>query len=378
MKIVADDKIPFLQGVFESAGANVVYLPGNTITAKSLRSADALVVRTRTQCSEGLLKGSSVRIIASATSGTDHIDSAWCEAAGIRTVNAPGCNASSVAQYVLSVLMRDFLKNGINPHGKKLGVIGAGHVGSKVAALARIIGMEVLLNDPPKQRAAGPENAKTYSPLESLCTECDYLTLHTPLHLTGPDRTFHLAGEEFFRSCRKKPFFINTSRGENTDTEALIRALEKKLIRGAAIDVWENEPHINTELLAHIDCATPHIAGYSADGKANGTAAAVRALAEFFHLTALQNFYPERIPPPENPVIRTDNFPPERLVPDAILQSYDPALDDVSLRAAPDSMEFLRGHYPVRREFPAYTVSAGKDLPGTQSKILSALGFRLA
>lgn len=381
MKIIADDKIPFLRGVLESQGAKVIYLPGNAISAESVRTADALVIRTRTRCSEALLGGSSVRLIATATIGFDHIDTAWCEASGIRWVNAPGCNSSSVAQYVASVVMRDLLKNGIDPHGKKFGVIGAGNVGTKVAALARILGMEVLLNDPPKQREAlSAEAAAAYFPLKTLCEECDYLSLHTPLNKAGRDRTFHLADGNFFRACRKTPFFINTSRGENADGKALIRALNAGLVRGAAIDVWENEPNIDIELLRRTDCATPHIAGYSADGKANGTAAAVRALAEFFHLPALGKFYPPEVPPPENPVIRAGDHPLERLFPEAVLHAYDVLRDDAPFRAAPESLEFLRGHYPLRREFSAYTVSAGKGkwLPPELAAQLSAFGFRLS
>lgn len=372
MKIVADDKIPFLQGVLEPY-ADMVYLPGAAITPADVRDADALIVRTRTKCGAALLTGSNVKLIATATIGFDHIDPAFCAQNGIRWVNAPGCNADSVVQYLLSLLVRDALRNHTVFAGKTLGVVGVGNVGKRIAGLGAKLGMNVLLNDPPRARIEGPEN---FRPLEQLCREADFITFHVPLTREGADRTFHLADEAFFLSCARKPFFINASRGETASGDALASALIAKRIRGAALDVWENEPDIDVDLLPLLDYATPHIAGYSADGKANGTAAAVRAVAEQFHIDALKCFYPTCVPSPATPVIPLEH--PETALADAVLASYDILRDDGALRAAPDAFESLRGNYPLRREFPAYTLKPGKTIPPATVKLLSSLGFHIS
>jgi len=369
VKIVADDRIPFLHGVFEPY-AEVVYLPGNEISREAVANSDALIVRTRTKCNAGLLNGTSVRMIATATIGFDHIDTAYCAAHGIEWANAPGCNAASVAQYIASVLIRESLKRDTPLRGKVLGVIGVGHVGGKVVELGRKLGMTVLLNDPPRARIEGENN---FSPLQRLCRESDFLTLHVPLVRDGEFRTVHLANEDFFLACLKKPFFINASRGETTSPDALTSALLTKRICGAALDVWEDEPDINTSLMNLLDFATPHIAGYSLDGKANGTAASVQTIAKHFGIADLADFYPARIPSPATPVIELNDN--KNAVAKAILSSYDVLSDDARLRDAPERFEKLRGDYPLRREFPAYSTVCGPAVSSAVREQLKALGF---
>ncbi len=374
MLIVADSKIPFLEGVFEPY-ADVRYLDPGEITPETVRDADALIVRTRTKCNAALLEHSRVGIVATATIGTDHIDINWCITHGIVCASAAGCNAASVAQYMNSALLRVSLRHNVDLRGKTLGVIGCGNVGTKVAAAAAALGMNVLLNDPPR---VCKEKLSGFVDLETIQREADFITLHVPLWDAeyGPWRTEHMADEAFFRGLKRKPFFFNASRGDVVDESALKDAIKSGLISGAVLDVWHNEPEIDRELLSLVDFATPHIAGYSADGKANGTAMSVEAVAKHFGIEPLLNFFPAKVPAPANPVITLD---PASLHPlaDAVFVSYDIEVDDAALRAAPEQFEVLRGSYRVRREFPAYTVRSDKPLPSELRDKLLKLGFRL-
>ena len=372
MLIVADSKIPFLNGVFEPY-ADVRYLDPDEFTPETVRDADALIVRTRTKCDAALLEHSRVGIIATATIGTDHIDTDWCGTHGVMWRNAAGCNAASVAQYMTSALLRVSLRHNVDLSGKTIGVVGCGNVGTKVAAAAAALGMNVLVNDPPR---AEREGTVGFVPLERIQQDADFITLHVPLTHSGPHRTVRLADEDFFRRLRKKPFFFNTSRGDVTDGTALKGAIITGRISGAVLDVWPDEPDIDDELLGLAELATPHIAGYSADGKANGTAMAVRAVAKHFGMDPLLNFFPQEIPAPANPVVTLDPASPHPLAV-AVFASYDAAADDAALRAAPEKFEALRGSYRVRREFPAYSVRSDKPLPSALRDVLLKLGFRL-
>ena len=379
MLIVADSKIPYLKGVLEPC-ADVRHLDPREITPETVRDADALIIRTRTKCDAALLEHSRVSVIATATIGIDHIDLDWCGKRGIVCRNAAGCNAASVAQYMTSALLRVSLRHNVDLRGKSLGVVGCGHVGSKVAAAAYALGMNVLVNDPPRARREGPSGFVT---LETIQNEADFVTFHVPLTQAGPDRTEHLADEAFFRGLRKKPFFFNTSRGDVVDEPALKKAIIEGQISGAVLDVWHNEPEIDRELLSLVDFATPHIAGYSADGKANGTAMAVEVVAQGLHILepdVIQQVRADilaKVPAPANPVVTLDAASANPVA-DAVLASYDVADDDDALRAAPENFEALRGSYRVRREFPAYTVKlSGCESDDSLRDALRKLGFRL-
>ena len=379
MLILADSKIPFLRGVLDPY-ADVQYLDPGEFTPETVRDADALVIRTRTKCDAALLEGSRVSVIATATIGTDHIDMDWCGKRGIVCKNAAGCNAASVAQYMTSALLRMSLRHGVDLKGKTLGVIGCGHVGTKVAAAAYALGMNVLVNDPPRARREGPSG---FVELETIQREADFVTFHVPLTHEGPDRTEHLADEAFFSGLKKKPFFFNTSRGDVVDEAALKAAIKEGRISGAVLDVWHNEPEIDHELLSLVDYATPHIAGYSADGKANGTAMAVEAVAQGLHILEPDTVQQVRadilakVPAPTNPVVTLISGSANPLA-DAVFASYDVADDDAALRAVPEDFEALRSSYHVRREFPAYTVRlSGGEQDGSLRDTLRRLGFRL-
>ncbi len=389
MLIVADSKIPYLEGVFEPY-ADMRYLDPGEITPETVRDADALIVRTRTKCDAALLEHSRVRILATATIGTDHIDTDWCNLHGVVWRNAAGCNAASVAQYMTSALLRVSLRHGVDLRGKTIGIVGCGNVGTKVAAAAAALGMNVLLNDPPRVRW---EKLTGFVDLETIQREADFITLHVPLWGAeyGPDRTEHLADEAFFRGLKRKPFFFNASRGDVVDEPALKEAIRTGRISGAVLDVWHNEPEIDRELLSLVDFATPHIAGYSADGKANGTAMAVEAVVKdsfwinysYLALGPMRESIQQvkadilaKIPAPANSVITLEPASPHPLA-DAVFASYDIAADDAALRAAPEDFEAQRGSYRVRREFPAYTVRSDKPLPSSLHDTLLKLGFHL-
>jgi erythronate-4-phosphate dehydrogenase len=373
MKIVADNKIPFLRGALEPY-AKVVYIPGKQINREILKDCDALLIRTRTKCTEDLLAGTSVRFIGTATIGFDHIDTHYCNKKKIRWTNAPGCNSSSVLQYIASALLRISSEYHFNLKDKTLGIIGVGNVGSKIEKFARCLGMNVLLNDPPRARVEGK---KKFHSLDSVLSESDIVTLHVPLNFVGEDYTYHLFNEKRFKKIRRGAWFFNSSRGEVTETSVLKKELGSGRLGGAVIDVWENEPDIDLELLKQAFIATPHIAGYSTDGKAIGTAMVVNAVTKYFNLP-LENWYPGNVPVPPSPVIKIDCVlkTEEEILREAVVHTYNIDEDDSKLRLSPADFEKLRDDYPIRREFPAYAV----ELAGGSEKvreILNELGFRI-
>ncbi len=358
MKLVIDDKIPYIRGWAERLG-EAVYLPGAAIGPADVRQADALIVRTRTHCGPALLEGSRVRFVATATIGFDHLDTGYLRRAGIGWANCPGCNAGSVAQYVRNSLLLLEAEGRLRLEGCRVGVVGVGHVGSRVAAELRRWGCRLLLCDPPRLEgavrmpaaveAAAPAAACTAT-LSDVAREADVVTFHTPLTRTGRYATYHLAGPDFFRALGRRPVIINASRGEVVATEALRAALAGGLVRAAVVDTWENEPGIDRGLLAAAYIATPHIAGYSADGKATGTRMALEAVAARFGRDAHFDIRPPRLPRGfrYNPAAA----PPAALGPEAAecIRLYDPRRDSDALRAAPGRFEQLRGDYPLRRE----------------------------
>ena len=374
MKIVCDNKIPFIRGVFEP-WAEVVYLPGAETTPAVVRDADAVVTRTRTRCDAALLAGSSVRVVASATIGYDHIDTAWCEAHGILWRNAPGCNSSSVKQYIAAVLCTLARRHGLRLDALTLGVVGVGNVGSKVAEAAALLGMRVLLCDPPRARAEGAEG---FVDLDTLVAQSDIVTLHVPLLREGEDATWHLFDEARLAAMRPDQFLINSSRGPVVDGAALRAALQAKALRGAVLDVWEGEPEPDRALMALLDIATPHIAGYSADGKANGTRMSVRTVAAVLGLP-LADWRPTDIPAPAQPLefsLDASGKSRQEVLSEAILHTYDILADDRALRAHPERFEQLRGDYPVRREPTAFTLRLQGGDPAL-ADALAALGFHI-
>ncbi len=311
MNVIVENHIPFIQGHLEAAGHRVTYLAPEQITPEAVRNADTLIIRTRTRCDARLLGGSRVSTIATATIGTDHIDLDYCRAHDIAVKNAPGSNAPAVAQYVLASI------NALNIKQAIIGIVGFGHVGSIVDRWARANGFRTIVSDPP----LGID-----TPLSALTAEADIITFHTPLDAT----THHMADSSFFASCHRRPLIINAARGAIVNTPAMIDALDLGLVSGAIIDCWEGEPSVNAELLRRAVIATPHIAGYSLEGKRRATAMALAGADSSITL-------------PLDPVAKAPTMA-------AIAASYDPMADSGALKAAPELFESLRNNYSYRHE----------------------------
>lgn len=373
IRIVADDKIPFLAGALEPF-AEVVFMPGKLITREVLMNTDALLIRTRTKCTESLLKDTKVRFIGTATIGFDHIDTKYCERHNIVWTNAPGCNSSSVQQYITSALLKLSRDHHFNLKEKTIGIVGVGNVGSKVEKIARILGMNVLLNDPPRARKEGSSD---FVKLGNILYESDIITVHVPLNTFGTDKTYHLFNSKSFKNMKDGTWFFNSSRGEVTDTASLKTSLGSGKLGGAVIDVWENEPDIDLELMSETYIATPHIAGYSTDGKANGTAMVVNSLCSFFELP-LKNWYPEDVPVPFNReiFINGKGKKDEEIIREAVHATYNIEEDDNRLRFSPADFEKQRGDYPLRREFTAFSVKL-EGCSAASHNALKAMGFKV-
>lgn len=314
MRVLIDRYVPYLRGVLEPY-AEVCYLEPEEFTPASVKDADAIIIRTRTRVNEALLRGSRVRLVCTATIGYDHIDTAYCRQEGIRWVNAPGCNAEAVCDYVEEVLRQ------LAPASHAtIGVVGVGHVGRLVARMAEAKGYRVLTSDP--FRAGEADFVDT--PLEDIAREADVLTFHTPLTKSGEHPTYHLCDAHLLSLCRPTTLIINAARGGIVDEEALIAAPNP-----CAIDTWKNEPHISEELLRRASIASQHIAGYSIRGKINASNACLRAVAEYFHLPNL-SVDMTQVPPPG------DSAPGwlERIT--------------QTLREHPEDFESLRECYPLR------------------------------
>ncbi|MFA6592062.1 MAG: 4-phosphoerythronate dehydrogenase [Bacteroidales bacterium] len=341
LKIVVDSVIPFLKGVLEPY-ADVLYKDGKLITHEDVIDADALIIRTRTKCDEKFLRKTRIKIISTATIGTDHIDLDFCQAHSIKVCNAAGCNAGGVMDYVFSALYGTACREAIKLKGCKFGIIGVGNVGSKVAYMADYLGFNVLKNDPPREEKEGPEG---FCSLDYLLKNADIVTLHVPLDET----TKGMADDLFFDNMKPGAFFINASRGEVMSDEALLRAIPK--LGPVIIDTWNNEPNVNQELISKVDIATPHIAGYSFQGKQNGTSGAVRSVAKYFGITELYDYFPyENIPQQEPMKLSLKGMNQGEIA--AVMQyNYPIFTDDFMFRLNPDGFETMRSEYQYRREF---------------------------
>lgn len=376
MKIVCDNKIPFLRGVLEPY-AEVVYLSGAATEAAAVRDASAIITRTRTICGRELLEGSAVRAIATATIGFDHIDTAWVEAAGIEWANAPGCNSGSVQHYVEAVLCTLARRHSLRFEDLTLGVVGVGNVGGKVARAARAMGLKVLECDPPRARREG---RKDFLSLEELVARADIITLHVPLERTGEDATYHLFDERRLSAMRPDQFLINSSRGPVVDNAALKNALKQGKIAGAVLDVWEGEPQPDAELVSLLELATPHIAGYSADGKANGTTASVRMVSRVLDLP-LKDWSVKDIPAPQMPLDifidagrDAEELSVQQIIEQAVLHTYPIEEDSRRLKEDLSGFEAQRGDYWIRREPAAFCIHL-KGGDGKAWQALENLGF---
>ena len=352
MKIIADENIPFAREAFSLLG-DVYTVAGRSITRETVADADMLIVRSITKVNAALLEGTPVRFVGTCTIGEDHIDKPWLATQGIGFSSAPGCNANSVGEYIVAALLQLSIRHMCPLKGLSLGIVGVGNVGSKVATKAEALGLRCVLNDPPLAEATGDPK---YRPLEEVLA-CDILTIHVPLEKGGGHPTYHMVDENFLKRMNSAALLINSSRGAVVDCTALERSLENGLPKGCVLDVWENEPNIDPDLLEQVDAGTPHIAGYSYDGKVNGTRQIFEAAAAHFGSKAVWDPTP-LLPEPGVPVMTVYPDEPDALV-RAVRAVYDIMEDDAGLRstlslAAPErgaAFDRLRKGYRQRREF---------------------------
>ena len=366
VKIVADTNIPYVREAFAELG-DITRVAGRQLTAVHVRDADVLLVRSVTPVNAALLDGSSVKFVATATIGFDHVDTAYLAARGIGFATAAGSNANSVAEYISAALLELAHRKNFRLRDKTLGVVGVGNVGRQVVRYARALGLRVLPNDPPRQRV---ESLPDFVSLEQICAAADIITFHVPLTKTGPEATVKLLDPG---QLVRQPILINSARGAVLDNAALLSAK----LAGLVLDVWENEPHIRPDLLDHVDLGTPHIAGHSFDGKVNGTRMIYEATCR--HLGLPPTWQPVLPAPPVPRLVVTIGAAEEEedVLRRIIRKVYSITADDARLRAGFQEFEKLRIEYPVRREF-GNTELVLLGAPASLCEKFAALGFRIA
>lgn len=372
LKIIADAGIPSLKGVLEPY-CSIEYLPSSSISSETVKDADILLIRTRTICNKQLLENSTVKYIGTATIGFDHIDLEYCHRMGIHWTNAAGCNADSVCQYVINSILLLEKQNKLTLSGKTFGIIGLGNVGSRVKKALELLGLNVLANDPPRARREGN---KAYVSLETLLSQSDIISLHVPLIRIGADKTFHLISKKEISKLKEGAVFINTSRGEVVNNFDLLMSLKNGKVSNSILDVWENEPSPNIELINLSAISTPHIAGYSLDGKINATSILIQNLSRHYNLS-LSDWKAEISTSLTPSIIKLegDGVSAEQIAKEALIQTYDVLSDDKSFRANLNYFENLRINYPLRRDVNTFTVEVKNGTP-LQAELLLKYGFR--
>lgn len=373
-RLLVDASLPYIKGLLEPV-ASVTYLPSREITRERLieLGVEGLLIRSVTRCGESLLAGTSVRFIATATAGIDHIDSTYCKANGITFCNAPGCNAYSVAHWVMGMLALRALHLQKPLREETLAIVGVGHVGRALSHMAFCLGVKLLWVDPPRALAEGKAS---FVSLHDAMTRASIVSFHTSLTRAGADATYHILNAELLSRCTQKPLILNAARGAICHTPDLIEAIKKQQIEATYIDCWEGEPHISEELLFLAQRATPHIAGFSADGKARGTAMVVKAALNFFALDAHQvPWHTIVLPEPQNAIIDLTAIASLRLEYLLAQTMKAPLLSvEKQFRDMPDNFEQLRVTYPHPRESQAYSVMGWRE---EEASILGELGYQL-
>jgi erythronate-4-phosphate dehydrogenase len=376
MKIIADENISFAAEAFSKFGT-VELMHGRKITRSSLMDAKALVVRSITNVNKDLLDGTPVKFVGTATIGTDHIDKQYLDEHNITFTDAKGCNADAVTEYVFTALISIAVKYGITLAGKTIGIVGIGNIGSRVARYAAELGLNVLKNDPPLQRKTG---SSEFVPLDEIL-KADFITFHVPLNKGEEDNTIHLLDREKLEKIKEGTILINASRGPVVDNAALHEIISRKKIY-AVLDVWENEPELNQGLLNKVEIATPHIAGYSLEGKVNGTKIIYDALCRF---SGFKNIWVPDMPSADFNIIEynaagdiTEDLN------NLFSEIYDIRHDNKELKKMlwmPENerasyFDTLRKNYPLRREFLNYKVIF-KDGNTSLKNLLSKFRFKV-
>ena len=356
MIFVVDENIALAEEAFSQFG-DVLLIGGRQITNEFLRNADALIVRSITYVDENLLQNTNIKFVGTATIGTDHIDTYYLNKNNIAFADANGCNADSVVEYVFTALLKIAVDNNLTLKNRSIGIIGVGNIGSRVVKYAEALGLKVYKNDLPKQRAGEGSN---YVSLEK-ALQADIITLHVPLNKTGIDKTFHLLDEKKINELKNNTIIINSSRGGVVDNKALLDLIDKKHFK-VILDVWEGEPMINTDLLQKIHVGSAHVAGYSLEGKVNGTKMIYDAICKF---TNQLNDWEPKLSTVENNIIDISSAKNlEEKLNLIFKQIYNIAKDDSQMREMIEMdkslrsayFDKLRKEYPLRREFTNYTV----------------------
>ncbi len=384
MKIVCASSVLHGETAFATLG-DVTILPEERITRNELLDAEVLITRSKTPITRALLENTAVRFIGCAVAGTDHVDKTYLDSTDIAWCHAPGCNANSVAEYIVAALLVEADQHGLALEELALGVVGVGHIGTRVAEKAMAMGVTVLQNDPPR-KAAGDDANGTFQPLEDVLAVADLISMHVPLTDTGPHATRDMANHRFFEAMKPGAFFLNAARGEIMDSDALLTALEHGIVRQAVLDVWENEPAIRKDVLDAVDIGTPHIAGYSYEGRLNGTRMVYEELCHYLEVDPvwLDRDMPDDAPQEERVVDAQCRSDQETLA--AMVSAAYPILDDdrrfragASVDPVAMAKHFVhsRRTYPARREFAANRFQL---LHASESLLTMAweLGFQIA
>ncbi|MFQ6370534.1 4-phosphoerythronate dehydrogenase [Shewanella sp. YIC-542] len=371
MKLVVDENMPYVSQLFAPLG-EIVPVNGRQLDAASVADADILLVRSVTRVDEALLGGNAqLKFVGSATIGTDHVDVDYLAARGVPFSNAPGCNATSVGEYVFIALLELAAKYGTSLKQRKVGIVGAGNTGTAVAKCLNAYGVSTLLCDPPKARQ---HDARQFHPLDTLLQECDVITLHVPLTHGGADATHYLLNEARLQALRPGCWLVNACRGEVIDNQALIRVKRQRPDLALVLDVWEGEPNPMPELVALADIATPHIAGYSLEGRANGTLMLYRQLQRMLGLPltkTLEDLLPRRW----SSRLVLNGAPSEYELLTLCRFIYDLRDDDRKFRKIhqiPGEFDNMRKNHRYRREFSAVAL---ENVAGYGVDWLSELGF---
>ncbi len=372
MHIVADQNIPLVKQAFAQFG-EVTVVGGRQLNETHLKGADVLLVRSVTRVDAALLRNSPVKFVGSATTGIDHVDTAYLGANRIGFAHAPGSNAGSVAEYVLSAMLVLSQRQGFNLENKKVGIIGYGHIGSRLADILEKLGIECLVNDP---LLSGGRQGRDFVSLDDIL-QADIITLHVPLTKDCRHSTYHMVNRDFLQALKPGAILINTARGAVIDNAALLEVLQQGRLT-AVLDVWEHEPAITQQLVDKVELATPHIAGYGVESKLNATQQIYTAMCEYFGEPAVWRYH---LGPPDHPEI---NVMPQLAGWDVLLavvkHAYDISHDDQYFRKllaenpgrVAEYFDFMRGNYYARRAFSAYRCQHN-----VERKRIESLGFNV-
>ncbi len=346
--------MPFAKEAFETIGDTLV-IDGRKITSEHVRRANLMAIRSTTKISEALLSGSSVKFVGTATIGTDHMDIPYFDKAGIKWCFSPGCNANSVAEYIACALLSLANRDNLQLRGLTIGIIGVGNVGKLVAKKTKALGLNVLMNDPPREAKEAPGET-IWTGIDELLKKSDIITFHVPLEKNGKWPTYQMIDKAFLAKTKPGLLFINCARGGIMNTDAVLDAFSKKHISRMVIDTWEKEPAIRSDMLTLADIATPHIAGHSFEGKVNGTVMVYREACAFLGIKPEWSAEP-LMPPPVIPIVDLDakGLSLEKALWQICGKIYNIEADSARFKAVSCDMsehfDNLRRKYPMRREF---------------------------